>query len=154
MFWSFSGKEASREAEIQQLRAKVGELMIERDSFLWSSVVEPRPKSNDDPAERSPTQHHPSVLIDVDGPLVVLLRTPRREPSESRTDAPDRRAVPRYAVLRLAPNDTLAAEAGQNVKRCLSICRITSPQAISPRARESASRSPASGLVNWRLPSR
>ena len=40
-------QEASREAEIQQLRAKIGELVIERDFYPRPSVVEPRPKSRD-----------------------------------------------------------------------------------------------------------
>ena len=40
-------QDASREAEIQQLRAKIGELIIERDFYPRPSVVEPRPKNLD-----------------------------------------------------------------------------------------------------------
>ena len=40
-------QDASREAEIQQLRAKIGELVIERDFYPRPSVVEPRPKNLD-----------------------------------------------------------------------------------------------------------
>ena len=47
----FSGKhehqEAAREAEIKELRAKVGELVIERDFCPRPSVVEPRPEGRD-----------------------------------------------------------------------------------------------------------
>ena len=45
----FSGnheRHASREAEIKELRAKIGELVIDRD-FLSKSVGEPRPESRD-----------------------------------------------------------------------------------------------------------
>ena len=53
-----------------------------------------------------------AVPLGVDRPLVVLLRGPRREPAESAPDAADRRAVSGDAVLRLAPDDALAASPG------------------------------------------
>ena len=47
----FSGNherhEASRETEIKELRAKIGELVIERDFYPRPSVGEPRPESRD-----------------------------------------------------------------------------------------------------------
>ena len=74
---SFSGKhehqEASREAEIRELRAKVGELVIEQDFCRRPSVVEPRPEGHDGGSRPRRAQHHTPVSPGIDRPLVVLL---------------------------------------------------------------------------------
>ena len=91
---SFAGKheyqEASREVEIKELRAKVGELVIERDFCPRPSVVEPRPEGNDGRSRPGRAQHHTPVSPALDRPLVVLLRGHGREPAESAADAAHR----------------------------------------------------------------
>ena len=62
---SFAGtheyREASRAVEIKELRAKVGELVIERDFCPRPSVGEPRPEGNDGRSRPCRAQHHTPV---------------------------------------------------------------------------------------------
>ena len=105
----FSGnherQEASRETEVKELRAKIGELVIERDFYRRPSVGEPRPESRDGRSQPPTDQHRTAMPLGVDRPLVVLLRGHGREPVDPAPDAVDRRAVLGDAVLRLAADD-------------------------------------------------
>ena len=113
----FSGnherQEASREAEIKELRAKIGELVIDRDFYPRPSVVEPRPERRDGRSQPRTAQHRTAVPLGLGRTLVVLLRGHGREPGEPAPDAGDRRAVFGDAVLRLAADDTLAPPPGR-----------------------------------------
>ena len=114
----FSGnherQEASRETEVKELRAKIGELVIERDCYRRPSVGEPRPESRDGRSHPPTDQHRTAMPLGVDRPLVVLLRGHGREPVDPAPDAVDRRAVLGDAVLRLAADDTLAPPSGRH----------------------------------------
>ena len=69
----FSGNherhEASRETEIKELRAKIGELVIERDFYPRPSVGEPRPESRDG------RSHHARLSIVRQCHLVSIARS-------------------------------------------------------------------------------
>ena len=114
----FSGnherQEASRETEVKELRAKIGELVIERDFYRRPSVGEPRPESRDGRSQPPTDQHRTAMPLGVARPLVVLRRGHGREPVDPAPDAVDRRAVLGDAVRRLAADDTLAPPSGRH----------------------------------------
>ncbi len=83
----FSGKteavEAAREGEIDQLHAKIGQLVVERD-FLWTKppVDEGRSEARDDRAEPSDSADHAPVCAGRHQPVclsqvVLASRAPR-----------------------------------------------------------------------------
>ena len=79
----FSGnherQEASRETEIKELRAKIGELVIERDFFVEGlRSLSPGPEGGNGCPTARGAQHHAAVPPGVDHAVVVLLREPRR----------------------------------------------------------------------------
>ena len=118
MLAGFSGNhdrhEASREAEIKELRAKIGELVIDRDFLSKAFGRGPRPESRDGRSHPRPAQHRPAVPLGLGRTLVVLLRGHGREPVEPAPAAGDRRAVFGDAVLRLAADDPLAPPSGRH----------------------------------------
>ncbi len=112
----FSGKAAahqtSREDEIKDLRAKIGELTIEKDFWPEPSVAEPRSEGDDDRSESSTAQYRSPVRAGDDQSLIILLRGQGRNGPEPRADASDRRGVSGEPVLRVSADDTASPAAG------------------------------------------
>ena len=140
----FSGNherhEASREAEIKELRAKIGELVIDRDFYPSLRSVSPGRRVEIGRSHPRPAQHRPAVPLGLRSrTLVVLLRGHGREPVEPAPAAGDRRAVFGDAVLRLAADDPLAPPSGRHglAQTGARLMRLLGVHAIFQRPRTS-----------------
>jgi transposase len=102
----FSGKaeaaEAARECEIDQLHAKIGQLVVERDFCDEPPVDECRAEVGDDRAQPPDAGDHAPVSLDRHQPFSLLRRPTDRERGELGADAGYRRAVHGDAVVWLA----------------------------------------------------